>query len=142
MLLCSKNHPFYGKEHITFADLKDVNFVLREPGSGTRELFEKYLEKHKLKINATWEASSPEVIKQAVINDGCVTVASLRLFEKEIKSGEMYAFKNKTKEWNRSFSVVYHKNRKLPEYAEKFIEIVKENKEFNILEDIKYGILS
>ena len=43
---------------------------------------------------------------------------------------------------NRSFSVVYHKNRKLPEYAEKFIEIVKENKEFNILEDIKYGILS
>lgn len=142
VLLCSKNHPFYGKEHITFADLKDVNFVLREPGSGTRELFEKYLEKHKLKINATWEASSSEVIKQAVINDGCVTVASLRLFEKEIKSGEMYAFKNKTKEWNRSFSVVYHKNRKLPEYAEKFIEIVKENKEFNILEDIKYGILS
>lgn len=142
VLVCSKNHPFYGKEHITFADLKDVNFVLREPGSGTRELFEKYLEKHKLKINVTWEASSPEVIKQAVINDGCVTVASLRLFEKEIQSGEMYAFKNKTKEWNRSFSVVYHKNRKLPEYAEKFIEIVKENKEFNILDEIDYGILS
>lgn len=142
VLVCSKYHPFYGKEHITFADLKDVNFVLREPGSGTRELFEKYLEKHKLKINVTWEASSPEVIKQAVINDGCVTVASLRLFEKEIQSGEMYAFRNKTKEWNRSFSVVYHKNRKLPEYAEKFIEIVKENKEFNILDEIDYGILS
>lgn len=142
VLVCSKNHPFYGKEHITFADLKDVNFVLREPGSGTRELFEKYLEKHKLKINVTWEASSPEVIKQAVINDECVTVASLRLFEKEIQSGEMYAFRNKTKEWNRSFSVVYHKNRKLPEYAEKFIEIVKENKEFNILDEIDYGILS
>ena len=142
VLVCSKDHPFYGKEHITFADLKDVNFVLREPGSGTRELFEKYLEKHKLKINVTWEASSPEVIKQAVINDGCVTVASLRLFEKEIQSGEMYAFRNKTKEWNRSFSVVYHKNRKLPEYAKKFIEIVKENKEFNILDEIDYGILS
>ena len=142
VLVCSKNHPFYGKKHISFADLKDVNFVLREPGSGTRELFEKYLEKHKLKINVTWEASSPEVIKQAVINDGCVTVASLRLFEKEIQSGEMYAFRNKTKEWNRSFSVVYHKNRKLPEYAEKFIEIVKENKEFNILDNTNYGILS
>ncbi len=69
-------------------------------------------------------------------------MASLRLFEKEIQSGEMYAFRNKTKEWNRSFSVVYHKNRKLPEYAKKFIEIVKENKEFNILDEIDYGILS
>ena len=54
----------------------------------------------------------------------------------------MYAFRNKTKEWNRSFSVVYHKNRKLPEYTEKFIEIVKENKEFNILDNTNYGILS
>ncbi len=77
----------------------------------------KNVETYIRKINVTWEASSPEVIKQAVINDGCVTVASLRLFEKEIQSGEMYAFRNKTKEWNRSFSVVYHKNRKLPEYA-------------------------
>ena len=142
VLVCSKNHPFYGKKNISFSDLESVNFVLREPGSGTRELFEKYLEKHKLKIKATWEASSPEVIKQAVINDNCVTVGSLRLFEKEIQSGEMYAFKNKTKEWNRSFSVVYHKNRKLPKYAEKFIDIVKENKEFQILDNVEYGILS
>lgn len=142
VLVCSKKHPFYGKKHISPSDLENVNFVLREPGSGTRELFEKYIEKHKLKINITWEANSPEVIKQAVMNDNCVTVASLRIFEKEIENGEFYAFKNKTKEWNRSFSVVYHKSKKLPDYAEKFIEIVKKYREFDTLNDIEYGILS
>jgi DNA-binding transcriptional LysR family regulator len=43
--ICAKDHPFSGKT-IPFEVLKTQNLFLREPGSGTRNIFERELESH------------------------------------------------------------------------------------------------
>ncbi len=40
--ICEKNHPFAGRE-VSFKDLLKEKIILREEGSGTREVFLKYL---------------------------------------------------------------------------------------------------
>ena len=47
--ICSKAHPFAGRE-ITFDELLSETLFLREPGSGTRAVFEQILYAHNLSI--------------------------------------------------------------------------------------------
>ena len=43
VLICSARHPFAKKKIVKLEDLKNESFAMREQGSGTRELFERYM---------------------------------------------------------------------------------------------------
>jgi len=43
VLICSTKRPFARKKTIKLEDLRNESFAMREQGSGTRELFEKYM---------------------------------------------------------------------------------------------------
>lgn len=141
VLACSPSHTFANKDIIKYSELEDAYFVMREKGSGTRELFENFMEKNNLKIKTSWEVNCPSAIKNIILRNNCVAVVSARILEKEIKEGSLYVIKNSSNEWKRDFSVVYHKNKRLNKSAKKLIEIVKSNSEMNILDNIKTGKL-
>lgn len=125
VIACGAGHPFSQKKNITDLDLHDQFFVMREKGSGTRELFEKYLYEKSISFEISWEVTSSESIKEVLkINEG-ISAISIRLIEKELRSGELCAFTNEKKEWQRDFLIIYHKHKHIGRGMKALIDLLR-----------------
>lgn len=134
VLACGQNHIFFGRHTLFINELNGHDFVKREPGSGTRELFENFIVRHGLDIHTTFEESTPDSIKNAIQINNCMAVISIRLLEKEIQNQEIHVFTGPHKEWNRYFSFVYHKDKYLTDSIIRLKEIVSS---YNDVDEIK-----
>lgn len=141
VLACGKNHKLANRDIIELRELGEMDFVMREVGSGTRKLFEDYMYDNGFDVRTRWETNCPEAMKSAIIKNGCLGVLSVRLIEEEIKSGEIKAIKHNDNSWNRNFSIVYHKDKVLDESMENVIEVIKEYKDLGIMNYIESGTL-
>ncbi|NLJ96213.1 MAG: LysR family transcriptional regulator [Clostridiales bacterium] len=141
VLVCSTNHPFAKMKVIKLHDLENENFAMREQGSGTRELFERNMLENGIPLKITFEANSSDAIKKAVIDNQCLAVISIRLVEEEIASGKIHVIENTDSDWERSFNVVYHKNKLVTDEMESLIEVVKNYKHVDIIKGIDTGKL-
>ncbi|NLL66525.1 MAG: LysR family transcriptional regulator [Clostridiaceae bacterium] len=142
VLVCSTKHPFANKKTIKLKDLESERFAMREQGSGTRELFERYMQEKGIPIKIAFEGNSSASIKKSVIDNQCLAVISIRLVEEEVKSGKIHVIQNKDSDWDRYFNVVYHKNKAVTDEMESLIEVVKNYKHVDILKGINTGKLT
>ena len=76
VVLAPIGHPLAGKRRIALKRLAQEPFLMREPGSGTRQALERLLEKHGLKVNIRMELGSNEAIKQTIAAGLGVSVLS------------------------------------------------------------------
>lgn len=136
VLVCSKDHPLAKTHDFTVETLNNQRFVMREKGSGTREQFENYINKQGIKIKESVVASCPTAMIDAVIKQNCLGVLSVRLVQDQIKDGSIIVLKNKDFIWNRSFSVVYHKNKFVSHRIVDFIQIASSFKNAHIMDFI------
>ena len=141
VLVCGRSHPFFGRSTLSVEELNGETFVMRESGSGTRALFEHYLNRHDIKINIGWEANSPMAIKNAVIHNNGLSVISVRLLEEEILRGDIHVICNPYKEWERTFKLVYHKNKYLTPAILRMHDILERYQRPRILDHITTGVL-
>lgn len=141
VLACSTQHPFAKKDVVRLSELENEHFAMREQGSGTRELFEQYMSENAIPINIVFEGNSSASIKKAIIENQNLAVISIRLVEEEIKRGQIHVFQNADHGWDRYFSVVYHKNKVVTDEMKSLIEVVKNYKHVDILQEINSGKL-
>ena len=119
------------KDSIKASDLLNQNFVLREKGSATLHIFEKYLIKNKIKLddlNIIVLAEDNEIIKQFILNDMGIGILPLKAVEKEINEGKLFVVKIDDMQLTRKLFYVYQKDRYFSNVEEKFKEFM-ENKE-------------
>ena len=93
------------------SDLEGLDFVMRESGSGTRALFDEYLHRNHISIHECIEAPFPEGMKHAVLVNHCLAVISVRLIEDEIRKGTIHMLQDPENIWDRTFKLVYHKDK-------------------------------
>lgn len=141
VIVCSKNHRLSGCSNISAKDLEKESFVLREEGSGTRELFENYISRCGVRLKVKWEVTCPDTIKKAVITDNCVTAISARLIEEEAKKGLLYVIKSNGQALDRSFSLVYYKNKFVNDNMKSLMHILEQYKDKDILSGVSTGNL-
>lgn len=141
VLACSRRHPFAGREALPVQELEGQDFVMRESGSGTRELFEDFLSRHRLSIQTVFEESSPDAIRNVIKINNCLGVVSIRLLEEDIRRKEIYVFTSPHQEWNRLFSFVYHKDKYLSSPLLKLQEIIKGYDDLAYLHSLSGGTL-
>ncbi len=67
--------------------LAQFNFIVREPGSGTRATFEEYLQRHHVELQTWTEMQSNESIKQAVMAGMGISFLSLHTVGLELRDG-------------------------------------------------------
>jgi DNA-binding transcriptional LysR family regulator len=67
VIIAAPDHPLAGERNIPPARLADEVFLMREPGSGTRDLTEKFFAQAGISPKIGMQISSNETIKQAVI---------------------------------------------------------------------------
>ena len=113
VLAAAKDHPLAQRREVCVAELAEYDFVMREKGSGTRRLFEEYLERHRVRCRIAWEATCLDAFKSAILYNGCISAVSVRLVENEVKSGQIHVIRSAESDWNRSFYLVYHKDKRL-----------------------------
>lgn len=123
LLVCGRTYPLYKGAKISITDLRNLHFIVREQGSGTRELFENIMALHGINWHLAWECNGSDVLKSAAINGVGVAVISQRLVENEIKTGELRSIKVEDVEMKRNFSVIYHKNKYITKAMKAFIDL-------------------
>lgn len=87
------------------------------------------------------EGNSSASIKKAVIENQFLAVISVRLAEEEIKNGKIHVFQNIEPDWDRFFSIVYHKNKVVTDEMKNLIEVVKDYIDVDVLKGISTGKL-
>jgi DNA-binding transcriptional LysR family regulator len=141
VLGCSQKHPFAAHDEIQVKDLEHQSFAMREPGSGTRALFDKFLKKHDLDIRIAWEATCPDAFHNAILYNQCLAVVSVRLLEQDIRNQSIRIFIPESDEFERSFSLVYHKDRPFTPSMAAFRDIIAQYHQPDWLNSIPVGKL-
>ncbi len=128
VLILSAKHPLTRKKKILLSDLNEAVFILREPGSATREVFEQALRAHQTRIKIGMELGSTEAIKQAVAKGIGVSVASKFAVAREAKLGLLSMRRIHGLPFFRPLFIVYHGQRQLPPAARAFLELIQTTK--------------
>jgi DNA-binding transcriptional LysR family regulator len=102
-------------------ELADKRWILREEGSGTREVFLNYIKDKVENLNIFFELGHTESIKSILMNRECLTCISKISVESEIKEGKLYQVPVKNFECKRDFLMIYHKDKYHSTLFEKFL---------------------
>ena len=121
-------HPWTKKKSISILEITKEPFILREDGSGTRQIIEKYLSYHGININdmlVTLVLGSTESIKEAVENGIGIAIVSKWAARKEVKYGSLRLLTPKEGRILRSFSLIMPKNAILSHAVDEFLSYLK-----------------
>ncbi len=104
-------HPLVTKKSIIPQDLQQVRWILREPGSGTREIFEAALAGILGSPAVSLELGNTEAIKEAVEAGIGVSCLSLLATRRARQSGALVALKTPFLDLRRDFYLLIHREK-------------------------------
>ncbi len=102
-------------------ELAEKRWVLREEGSGTREVFLNYIKDKVDDLNIFFELGHTESIKSILMNRECLTCISKISVASELKEEKLYKVDVKNFECKRDFLMIYHKDKYHSTLFEKFL---------------------
>lgn len=120
IFICGRRHPLYGIKSIFIHDLNGYDYIVREQGSGTRELFEKVMTDYDIKWNLVWECNGFDSIISSTEDGIGIAVISKHLVEKKLQSGELFHIQVENLRVKRKFSIIHHKNKFITDMVQSF----------------------
>lgn len=126
LLISSPNNHFENGATLSAEELKKQRFILREKGSGTRELFDSVTAENGILIEPVWEAMSTNSLINAVMNGLGISAISERIARPYINNGILYEIKVQDVEFKRKFYLIHHKDKNLSTTAKAFWEFCRQ----------------
>jgi len=127
-----RGHRLAGREMVTWAELADEPFVVREKGSATREVFERYLRDvlnwTLSRLRIVVELGSSEAVKEAVIAGLGVSMISVHAVDRELRSGLLCEVPVENCRIERSFYLIYRRQLPLMRHHQIFLDFVRSHK--------------
>ena len=111
LLFAGATHPLANKKAIYLQDLKNALWVIREPGSGTREITEKYFSSVLKSENIYTELNTSEAIINLVKEGSSISCLSQLALQNALSSKKISALAYKTKKITRPFYQLIHKEK-------------------------------
>jgi len=106
-------HPWAKRKEVSIYDVTKEPFILREEGSGTRQIIEKYFNKHGINphdLKASMMLGSTVAIKEAVEIGMGISILSRWVARKESKHGSLKLLSIKEENLFREFSLISQKS--------------------------------
>ncbi|MCR5746314.1 MAG: LysR family transcriptional regulator [Lachnospiraceae bacterium] len=128
-IVCPAKKGWKQDQIISTDDFKKQQFLLREPGSGTREVFDRVTGQAGIHIVPTWEAMSTTALINAVLTGLGVAILPHRMILPVLKSGRIITVEAEGLDFKRNFFIIHHKDKFLMPSAKKFISLCKEYKD-------------
>lgn len=127
-VICSSEHPLTNQKSVSIYDVIKEPFVIREEGSSTRVIIEKFLAENGLSVSdlhISLILGSTGSIKEAVERGTGLSIVSKWAIRKEISCGNLRVLKLKEGKITRDFYIVLPKNTILSPAVEEFIAYLK-----------------
>jgi DNA-binding transcriptional LysR family regulator len=120
-MIARADHPLVGQQGITLQRLAEERFLLREPGSGIRDVVLKCFAEEGLRPNVRIELGSNEAIKHAVVGGLGISTMSLHSLALDAESGRIALLDVAGFPIQRHWYLVYPKGRELSMVAKAFL---------------------
>ncbi|MGD9055941.1 MAG: LysR family transcriptional regulator [Desulfobacterales bacterium] len=121
-VIVAPGHPLTKKKKITFADLANLPFIMKENGSGTRKLVEELFEMEGCTPNILMETSNTEFIKQLVQRGEGVSFVVKEAVAAELKEKKLTAVPLRGPKVYLGVSIAYLKEQVLSPPARAFVD--------------------
>lgn len=128
-IFCSPAHPFAKKRKLSDKDLTQAKWVMREQGSGTRQIFERAMSGLSSDIDIELELEHTEAIKHAVSANMGLGCLSKTAINEGIKRGDFVALKAPQRDFTRQFYFVLHKQKYTSEAVKAWLALCKSKKQ-------------
>ena len=126
VIIAPAKHALSNKKKIQLSDLTEVEFVVREVGSGTRIAMRKFFSENGIRLNTAMEMPNNEAIKQAVAAGLGFGIVSLHTLQQELALKQVKVLKVKELPIMRVWYVVHQKQKVLTPAMEIFESFVIE----------------
>lgn len=124
-VVCSAEKGWKQGQIIPLAEFKKQRFLLREPGSGTREVFDRAVAQAGIHITPSWESMSTTALIHAVIHGLGVAVLPYRMILPTLNRGLIVTVEVQNLSFRRNFYIIYHKDKFLTEAAKAFLDLCR-----------------
>lgn len=128
VIIAAKGSALTGRKEVSFEDLRKAPLVCREPGSGTREAYEKAFGSAGLKIsdlNVIAEISDTEGVIQAVEAGAGISIVSELAAKEAIELGKIVVLDAPHLAVTRDFSMITRKGQSLSPDCQKVFAVLK-----------------
>ena len=136
VLVARCDHPLADERNIPIERLAEELFLLREPGSGTRDATLKVLHKAGMKPRVRMQLGSNEAIKHSIVGGLGISALSLHSLALESRNGRLAILDVEHFPIARRWYLAYPRNRELSRVAKAFLEFAT-NSEPAIRERLK-----
>lgn len=124
-VICPVESGFRQGQEISIGEFRKQKFLLRERGSGTREVFDRVVEQAGFSVTPIWEATSTTALINGVINGLGVAVLPYRMILSSLELGLVVEVCVKDLDFRRKFHIIYHREKYLTESAKKFLNLCR-----------------
>jgi DNA-binding transcriptional LysR family regulator len=108
---------------LTIAQLRHAPWLLREPGSGTRETVELALLPHLMNIQATMTLGSSESIKNSAAAGLGVSCLSRSVVQDLVSANRLSVLATRLPKLSRRFALIHHRNKTLSASLRTFMQL-------------------
>ena len=125
VLIMPPDHLWVKRKNISVSELLSQPVIMREDGSGTRQMIEKHLMANKISpsnLRMSLVLGSTEAIKSAVEHGMGVSILSHWTVRKEVQFGTIKTNAFKDIRFTRNFNIVFHKRGALAATAKDFFD--------------------
>lgn len=124
-VVCPANGKWKQGQIISIEEFKKQRFLLRENGSGTREVFERVIAQKGFAVSPVWEAMSTTALVNAVINGLGIAVLPHRMIISAIERGLVVTIGVDGLRFQRNFYMIHHKDKFLTASAKRFMDLCR-----------------
>lgn len=122
VVMAPRNHPLVNKKNIALEEIVKEPFILREPGSGIRDVTLRTFDAKGLRPKVRMELGSNEAIKHAIVGGLGLSVLSLHTLALEGVDGPVAILDVEGFPILRTWYIVYPKGKELSLIANTFLE--------------------
>ncbi|SFD35764.1 transcriptional regulator, LysR family [Bacillus sp. OV194] len=124
VVVVSAFHPIANQEEVLLSELEQETWIVREPGSGTREVTDEMFEDYRFKPESVMEFGSTQIIKESVEAGLGVSFLSSWTIRKELALGTIKVLNIKGFPIRRNFTLVKQDTLFQTKAMEVFIDIL------------------
>lgn len=125
-IICANDHKLAKQPFVTLEDIAEEEFLLREEGSGTRDIVDSIMKVHNLQIHPIWESASTRALVKGVQHGFGISILPYQMVKDELNNKLVTRLMLKDISLERKYYIIYHVNKHLHSGLLDFIKCCQE----------------
>jgi DNA-binding transcriptional LysR family regulator len=122
VLIAAPGYHLAKRDEVRFSDVDGEPIIMKEIGSGTRDLVERYARSGKIELDVVAQTSNMEFIKQLVKQEQAISFVVKSSVETELSQGELISVPVKPKKLLLKIFIARLRDYELPFAAKAFLD--------------------